>query len=272
MHLYDRIHKESSIRIHLESLTTDTATSFSSAKQSVPQLHAAHEPVLVPETRIGFWFLGTETWKDHVLAPALTDLVRLIPQHKPSYPVVLDAGCGQGKSFRLLIEHFAPRCIIGIDADVKGLQRARIEAAKENIPIEILHGDLAEFDLPDGSIDLVFCHQTLHHLIQQQAALQEFYRVLKAGGLLLLAESTRAYIHSWLIRLLFRHPMHTQRSAVEYMAMVRFHGFVFGPQNVSMPYLWWSRPDLGAVEWFGFPVPAKREETLINLAALKPEF
>jgi hypothetical protein len=53
------------------------------------------------------------------------------------------------------------------------------------------------------------------------------------------------------------------------MAMIRAHGFAFGPQNVSLPYLWWSRFDLGALEFFGFGVPAQREETLVNLAATK---
>jgi hypothetical protein len=28
----------------------------------------------VPETRIGFWFLGTETWARHVVRVALNDL------------------------------------------------------------------------------------------------------------------------------------------------------------------------------------------------------
>ncbi|MDH3443382.1 MAG: class I SAM-dependent methyltransferase [Deltaproteobacteria bacterium] len=225
----------------------------------------------VLESRIGFWFLGTQTWTRHVLAIALDDLERLIPQRKPSYPTVLDAGCGQGKSFRLLIEHFSPQRLIGVDAENKCLQRARAEAARERVPIELRHRDLAELDLAGGSVDLVFCHQTFHHLARQEMALQHLYRVLKPGGLLLFAESTRAYINSWIIRLLFRHPMHSQRSAAEYMAMIRAHGFTFAPQNVSLPYLWWSRADLGSFEWFGFGVPAQREETLINLAATKPE-
>src|SRR5207344_2832291 len=108
--------------------------------------------------------------------------------------------------------------------------------------------DVAALGLADSSVDLVFCHQTFHHLTRQDEALREFHRVLKPGGLLLFAESTRAYIHSWIIRLFFRHPMHLQRSADEYMAMLRSHGFRFSPDNVSFPYLWWSRSDLGAME------------------------
>jgi ubiquinone/menaquinone biosynthesis C-methylase UbiE len=233
--------------------------------------HFAPDLALVPESRIGFWFLGTETWAKHVLRAALDDLARLIPKRKPSYPIVLDAGCGQGKSFRLLIEHFSPQRLIAVDAEEKCLRRAQVAASKEAVPIELRHGDIAVLDIPANSVDLVFCHQTFHHLTRQQMALQEFYRVLKPGGLLLFAESTRAYIQSWIIRLLFRHPMHLQRSAPEYLAMIRAHGFTVTPQHVSLPYLWWSRPDLGAFEFFGFGVPTQREETLLNLVAVKPE-
>jgi len=231
---------------------------------------STQEIAFVPETRIGFWFLGTETWTTRVLRVALEDLERLIPNRRASYPVVLDVGCGQGKSFRPLIEHFSPQRLIGVDAEEKCLRLAAAAAQKEDTPIELLRGDIADLGLPPASVDLVFCHQTFHHLVRQEESLAQFHRVLKPGGVLLFAESTRAYIHSWIIRLFFRHPMHLQRSAEEFMAMLRQHGFRFGPRNVSLPYLWWSRPDLGAVEWFGFGVPERREETLVNLAAVKP--
>jgi ubiquinone/menaquinone biosynthesis C-methylase UbiE len=225
----------------------------------------------VPETRIGFWFLGTQTWTSRVLRVALKDLERLIPNRRASYPVVLDVGCGQGKSFRPLIEHFSPQRLIGVDAEERCLRCSAQEAAKQTIPIELLHGDTAALPLADASVDLVFCHQTFHHLTRQEESLAEFHRVLKPGGVLLFAESTRAYIHSWIIRLFFRHPMHLQRSADEYLDMVRGHGFRFEAANVSFPYLWWSRSDLGARERLGFGVPAQgeREETLINVAAVK---
>ena len=124
--------------------------------------------------------------------------------------------------------------------------------------------------IPDRSVDMVFCHQTFHHLIDQNTALAEFHRVLKPGGLLLLAESTRKYIHSWIIRLLFRHPMDVQRNAEEYLSMIRGAGFSLAPGAISYPYLWWSRGDFGITErLFGVKSPTVREETLVNLVAIR---
>lgn len=234
--------------------------------------YAGSTRLFVPETRFGFWFLGTHTWETRVIRVALEDLERLIPVgQRPVRPVVLDVGCGQGKSFKLLHERFSPQRLIAIDFEPACVERAAEQAVKDKVSAEIQRGDVAALALPDASVDIVFCHQTFHHLTRQREALAEFHRVLKPGGLLFFAESTRAYIESWVIRLLFRHPMEVQRSAEEYMAMVREAGFRFGPENVSWPYLWWSRSDLGAREWWGFGVPkqGRREETLVNLVATK---
>jgi len=231
-----------------------------------------HAPLFIPETRIGFWFLGSRTWETHVVRVALRDLERLIPRGaKPANPVVLDAGCGQGLSFGALREHFAPQRIIAVDVDAQCLLRAKAEARREGGLVEVRRDDLAALELGDESVDVVFCHQTFHHITRQKQALREFHRVLRPGGLLLFAESTRAYIESWVIRLLFRHPMEVQRSAEQYLDMIRAQGFAVGRAGVSFPYLWWSRWDLGALEFFGRPVPApgEREETLVNLVAVK---
>jgi ubiquinone/menaquinone biosynthesis C-methylase UbiE len=224
----------------------------------------------VPESRFGFWFLGTKTWVKHVLTVAINDLERLVPDRRGTYPIILDVGCGQGQSFRLLHDTFLPQRLIGVDIDGRSLQQARTRVGQDNLKVELLQNDGAVLELPDASVTLLFCHQTFHHLVRQEEALKEFYRVLEPGGLLLFAESTRAYISSWIIRLLFRHPMDVQRSAEEYLTMIRNQGFEFSAENVSFPYLWWSRSDLGMTEWLGFSVPQKREETLVNVVARKP--
>jgi ubiquinone/menaquinone biosynthesis C-methylase UbiE len=225
----------------------------------------------VPESRFGVWFLGTKTWERHVLARAIDNLERLIKNRKPTYPVIVDIGCGWGLSFKMLESRFRAGRLIGIDIDPDMVAAAAAEAARHGLSIELHQATNSHLPLPDRLADLVFCHQTFHHLVDQHGAISECYRVLKPGGLLLFAESTRAYIHSWIIRLLFRHPMEVQRSASEYLAMIRDAGFFINPESLSYPYSWWSRSDLGIMErWFGVAPPAAREETLINLVAVRP--
>ncbi|HEY4127117.1 MAG TPA: methyltransferase domain-containing protein [Gammaproteobacteria bacterium] len=228
----------------------------------------------VEESRIGFWFLGTLTWEKQVVKVALADLAKLLPEPELRCATVLDAGCGQGKALKLLKQQFKPVNLIAVDLDPHAILAARAEAKRRKLRPEFIEADCASIPLPDASVDLVFCHQTLHHLVRQEETLAEFRRVLKPGGLLLLAESAKAYIHSWVIRLLFRHPMHVQHTAPEYLEMVRRAGFEFSPANVSYPYLWWSRArDFGLLERWHIrnpPPHGLREETLVNLVARKP--
>jgi ubiquinone/menaquinone biosynthesis C-methylase UbiE len=225
----------------------------------------------VEETRFGKWFLKTETWRVHVLEKAIADLVRLLPERKPSYEVVVDVGCGSGYSLPKLAERFAPRELVAVDIDPQMLDTARAEAARAGVPVRLLEASSSRMPLPDGYADLLFCHQTFHHLVEQEEALAEFMRVLKPGGVLLFAESTRRYIHSWIIRVLFRHPMEVQRTAPEYLQMLRDAGFTVAEGAVSYPYLWWSRGDLGVLErWFRIQPRRDREETLLNVVAVKP--
>ena len=237
--------------------------------------HANPSPAYIPETAFGDWFLQTPTWDVHVLEVALRDLEPMMPARRASYPVVVDVGCGWGGSLRKLNERFKPERLIGFDIAPKMVEAATREAAQVRTAgggaAEVVEADSAALPLPDASVDLLFCHQTFHHLVDQDAAIAEFFRVLKPGGSLLFAESTRRYIHSWIIRLLFRHPMEVQKSAPEYLALVRAAGFVVPDSQVSYPFLWWSREDLGLVERVLRIKPrAVREETLINLVATRP--
>ncbi|MEO8296726.1 MAG: class I SAM-dependent methyltransferase [Burkholderiales bacterium] len=225
----------------------------------------------VPETAFGKWFLRTDVWTTHVLERAFNDLDRLVPARHAGYPVVADVGCGWGRSLKRLNDRFRPHSLIGMDIDPSMLAAARAEAARSGIPAEFIECSSASIPMADGSVDLLWCHQTFHHLVEQERAIAEFFRVLKPGGLLLFAESTKRYIHSWIIRLLFRHPMAVQKTAAEYLALVRHAGFEVSDASVSYPFLWWSRQDLGIAErWLGIAPPAQREETLINLVAVKP--
>lgn len=226
--------------------------------------------IFVEETRIGNLFLQSQTWKVHVLRRALNDLQALSLGLPTQFSTLLDIGCGYGHAFHELAERFSPDKIIGLDADPQLMKRASAAAKKARVPVELLASHAAGIHCPDNSVDLILCHQTFHHLVEQERALGEFFRVLRPGGVLLFAESTKRYIHSPLIRLFFRHPMEVQKTADEYRTLIRAAGFDLPQARISTPYLWWSRPDFGLLEWLGFPLPQQREETLFNAVAVKP--
>lgn len=237
--------------------------------------HAKPLPDYIPETEFGDWFLRTRTWDVHVLEVALRDLDRLDPSLRAGFPVVIDVGCGWGGSLSKLNDRFRPERLVGFDIAPKMVEAATREAARlrtaSGNAVEVVRASSAALPLPDASVDLVFCHQTFHHLVDQDRAIAEFFRVLRVGGKLLFAESTRRYIHSWIIRRLFRHPMEVQKTAPEYLALVRATGFAVPDAQVSYPFLWWSREDLGlAQRVLRIEPPAVREETLINLVATRP--
>jgi ubiquinone/menaquinone biosynthesis C-methylase UbiE len=222
----------------------------------------------VPESTFGQWFLRSNTWINRVLEVALEDLCRLLDQETPHYPVIADVGCGYGNSLKKLNARFNPEKLIAIDIDPEILNQAKQNSLDH---VDYLCCSDSMILLPDNSVDMIFCHQTFHHLIYQEEAITEYFRILKPGGALLLAESTKRYIHSWVIRLLFRHPMKVQKTADEYLALIRNAGFAVSERQISYPFLWWSREDFAILEnWFGIKPPTKREETLINLIAHKP--
>jgi ubiquinone/menaquinone biosynthesis C-methylase UbiE len=228
----------------------------------------------VPETRFGTWFLNTPTWKLNVLDPALDDLQRLMPKPLPAGAKIIDVGCGFGHSFSELAKRFQPASIVGLDADRTVNTRAQAQAdlcqQTHGVSVDIQQADATDTGFESNTFDLVLCHQTFHHFVEQEAAMAEFFRILKPGGMLFFAESTKRYIETLQIRLLFRHPMQVQKTAPEYVAVVRAAGFDLPDARISYPYLWWSRPDAGILEKLGFKVPTVREETMLNAVAMKP--
>jgi len=222
----------------------------------------------VPETRFGRWFLGTPVWTRYVVEVAVDQFVRQLPSHAQRPRRILDAGCGAGVSLSLLERRFEPESIIALDIDASEIGRCRQHARHRRCAVHLMVGNAARLALPSASVDMVFCHQTLHHARDQEAMLREFHRVLVPGGWLLLAESCRSFILSTPVRVMFRHPNEVQRSAVEYQEMVRATGFALDPQHAQTTTPFWSLWDWGLSSRLGLSVPA-REPTQVTLVACK---
>jgi SAM-dependent methyltransferase len=97
---------------------------------------------------------------------------------------VLDAGCG--RTTRLAAYRDRITELVGVDLDA--------EAGAENMALDrFLVADLcARLPFEDASFDLVYANFVVEHLIAPQTALQEWRRVLRPDGALVLLTSNRA--------------------------------------------------------------------------------
>lgn len=212
---------------------------------------AARTPLWTPDTRFGAWFQNTSVWRRYVVAQALDEFGQLLGGAPPRPQVLLDAGCGAGSAFEEIAARFQPGRIVAVDIDPRQLAQARLSASRCGVPVDLQRADLRRIDLRSESIDLVLCHQVLHHVSDQEGVLAELFRVLRPGGLLLVAESCHAFVRSLPVRLLFRHPRGVQRSADGYRALLRASGFAFERESTSTPDPFWARPDFGLRERLG---------------------
>jgi len=219
----------------------------------------------VPETRFGVWFQRTHVWQRYVVAEAVEELRSLLPPGNRRFNTVIDLGCGEGVAFGLLRETFGAARLIAIDADQSSINRAATVAATMDGPIELRLANAQRLPIATGSIDMVFCHQLLHHAFEPASILRECHRVLAPGGWLLVADSCRSFLEWWPVRLFFRHPSRAQQTAEEFAAMVAMAGFHVDRSQWITPAPWWSRRDLGLLELFRRK-PGTIEATQVRIA------
>ena len=100
--------------------------------------------------------------------------------------VVADLGCGSGElAFKLLTK--ADR-VIGVDRSPAMLAEARRLLDQSNGRIDLRLGELDHLPLLNAEADTVVISMVLHYLDEQQQAVNEASRVLRPGGLLVIAE------------------------------------------------------------------------------------
>ena len=103
-------------------------------------------------------------------------------------PTVLDVGCGDGMR---TLANMADATAIGLD-----FAHEQVRMAAENVPdAHLLQGDMVSLPLADDSVDAVTAYHAVFHVERSRhpAVYEEFERVLRPGGKVLLTVGSSAY-------------------------------------------------------------------------------
>jgi ubiquinone/menaquinone biosynthesis C-methylase UbiE len=98
---------------------------------------------------------------------------------------ILDAGCGNGRYTRFILQHADDNTVITcFDISQRMLKRAR--SRLKNPRVTQVAADLTRLPYPDAFFDAIVCGWVLEHLPDPRPGLAELSRVLQPGGKLLL--------------------------------------------------------------------------------------
>lgn len=121
---------------------------------------------------------------------------------------VLDVACGEGYGSALLAQRAAR--VVGADISPAAIDHARARYA--GVPnLEFAAGDCAALPFTDASFDAVVSFETIEHIHEQEAFLDEVRRVLRPGGLFVLSSPNkleysdrRSFANAFHVRELYR--------------------------------------------------------------------
>ena len=145
--------------------------------------------------RLGKDYVPGQSWKSVAEA-----LLRLMPPM-----TIADLGAGEG-TFALLLAQRAKK-VIAVDTSAKMIEVAHEQALRHSVKnVEYRLGDMEEVPIDDGSVDLVFFSQSLHHALHPERAIQEAWRILQPGGRIVVLdlvkhrfeEARELYADEWL--------------------------------------------------------------------------
>lgn len=104
--------------------------------------------------------------------------------------VIADLGAGEG-TFSQLLAQRAQR-VIAVDNSEKMVEFGAELARKHGVKnLEYRAGDLEALPVEDGSVDVAFFSQSLHHAQHPQRAVKEAWRILKPGGRIVVLDLLR---------------------------------------------------------------------------------
>ncbi len=116
-------------------------------------------------------------------------LARLLP---PGPARVLDAGCGTGGFMRALQASNRGWKVTGVDLSPVACGLARVRTGAE-----IVEGSITALPFGDGAFDAIVTGDVIYHVEDAAAALREFARCVRPGGVVLVNEPAYKWLWSY---------------------------------------------------------------------------
>lgn len=111
----------------------------------------------------------------------------ILKKHDLNGKKILDLGTGEGVWLREFAKYTDPKNVFGSEYDKDTIEPYISQITQSGIPtenIKICPGERLEF--PDQTFDVVFQNEVLEHVQDDKKVLEECYRVLKPGGVVIL--------------------------------------------------------------------------------------
>jgi len=115
---------------------------------------------------------------------------------------ILDVGCGTGRLLEAAGRRWGEARLTGIDASGRMIAEARHKLG-EDPRFTLIEGDASALPAGEASFDAVFSTMSFHHWGDQASGIREIARVLRPGGLFVLADVSMPLLP--LFRPLFGH-------------------------------------------------------------------
>lgn len=117
-------------------------------------------------------------------------------------PRVLDLGCGTGALAERLLDAIPGCSLTGVDLSPRMVEVARVRLAGR---ADVLLGDAERLPFHDAAFDVVVCNDSFHHYPDPERAAFQAWRVLAAGGALVLGDvwqpaPARVLMNAWMPR------------------------------------------------------------------------
>ena len=171
----------------------------------------------------GLYRPGDSAWNWHA---ALLRMENKLAQELdlPSGAKVLDAGCGIGEVADHLAKEYGLN-VTGIDILGFNIQEAKNRAKRLGLEDQVSFQEMsyADLEFPDETFDGVFTMETLVHAADAEGVLQQFNKVLKKGGRLVLFEYSRTPERN-----MPKHAAEAFRKVNDVAAMPSFQRFDYG--------------------------------------------